>query len=530
MNSDIYMILLGVAVAALLINIGLYIISKRKLSKTESMLSEVEKQYSAYKEKTNHLLQYEVIDDAKNEASKIVSKAKGILLKAEIQYKSKITTATSEAKNKVEEAERLSNDELMEARAKAKSIREKAEEKLADAHNIAANIENQAKIRAEEIAGDAWEAKKNAEQYESTVIAMKNIIKGYGDAYLVPNENVIDELAEKYDHKEAGQELKKIREQIKSMIKNGECADCNYVEAHRKAMAIEFVLDAFNGKVDTIMSKVKHDNYGKLLQQLEDAFRIVNHNGKPFRDARINTRYYEVMVQQLKMAVAVHELKKQDLEEQRRIREEMREEERARREFMKALKHAENEEKLIQKAVKEAESRLAGAAAEEKSKYEQQLMELNKKLSEAEARGQRALSMAQQTKKGHVYVISNVGSFGDDVFKIGLTRRLEPLDRVKELGDASVPFSFDVHAMIHSEDSPRLEKDLHEAFMLYQINKINPRKEFFKVPLSSIKEKVDKLGLNTHWTMKAEALEYRESLQIVNRKRKIETTNELVEA
>jgi hypothetical protein len=119
-------------------------------------------------------------------------------------------------------------------------------------------------------------------------------------------------------------------------------------------------------------------------------------------------------------------------------------------------------------------------------------------------------------------VISNVGSFGEDIFKIGLTRRLEPLDRVRELGDSSVPFSFDVHAMIHSDDAPALEKELHTVFNESQVNKVNPRKEFFRVPLTQIKEKVSKKGLETLWTMKAEALEYRESLQMVNKVAQLE--------
>ena len=472
--------------------------------KVNSALAAKENEFSEYKSKTAHLKQYEVIDDAKAEATRIVEAAN----------------------NKLNEAESTAQAELKEARQKAREIREKAEAKLTEAHDIASRIEESAKVKAEEIAGDAWEAKQNAEQYQSTVKAMKNIIKGYGDEYLIPNRSVLDELAEEYDHKEAGHELAKIRTLLKSMIKNGEAADCDYVEAYRKSTAIDFALDAFNGKVDTIMSKVKHDNYGQLLQQLEDAYRLVNHAGTAFRNARITPRYYNVVVEQLKMAVAVQELKRIDQEEQRRIKEEMREEERARREFEKALKEADKEERMLQKAMKEAEARLASAATEEKSEYENQLAELQQKLAEAEERGQRALSMAQQTKQGHVYVISNIGSFGENIFKIGLTRRLEPLDRVKELGDASVPFSFDVHAMIHSENAPELERNLHRIFELNQVNKINPRKEFFKVPLSSIKEKVIELDLSSeaHWTMKAEALEYRESKQIEKQNIKSEQT------
>lgn len=122
--------------------------------------------------------------------------------------------------------------------------------------------------------------------------------------------------------------------------------------------------------------------------------------------------------------------------------------------------------------------------------------------------------MAQQTRTGHVYVISNIGSFGEEVFKIGMTRRLEPLDRVRELGDASVPFGFDVHAMIYSEDAPMLEKKLHRHFLRQQINKVNPRKEFFKINLEGIREELGRLGVETHWTMLADANEYRESLKI----------------
>jgi hypothetical protein len=116
---------------------------------------------------------------------------------------------------------------------------------------------------------------------------------------------------------------------------------------------------------------------------------------------------------------------------------------------------------------------------------------------------------------GHVYVISNIGSFGEDVYKIGMTRRLEPMDRVIELGDASVPFPFDVHAMIRSDDAPTLEKHLHKHFMMDQVNKLNPRKEFFKLGIANIKQAVDELGIEAHWTLTADAREYRESLAMV---------------
>ena len=120
--------------------------------------------------------------------------------------------------------------------------------------------------------------------------------------------------------------------------------------------------------------------------------------------------------------------------------------------------------------------------------------------------------MAQQTKRGHVYIISNIGSFGENVFKIGMTRRLEPLDRVRELGDASVPFRFDVHAMIYSDEARTLEYELHKAFADKAVNLFNNRREFFNVTLQEIKEKIVELGFEAEFITDAEAMEYRESL------------------
>ena len=125
--------------------------------------------------------------------------------------------------------------------------------------------------------------------------------------------------------------------------------------------------------------------------------------------------------------------------------------------------------------------------------------------------------MAQQTKRGHVYVISNIGSFGANVYKIGMTRRLEPTDRVKELGDASVPFRFDIHAMIYSDDAPNLEKELHRAFDDKKVNMLNYRKEFFNVTLDEIENQIKESGIDAEFTKLPEAIEYRETLAILQK-------------
>jgi hypothetical protein len=164
--------------------------------------------------------------------------------------------------------------------------------------------------------------------------------------------------------------------------------------------------------------------------------------------------------------------------------------------------------------MEKAQGQIARATKEQKAQFEALLVELAEKLRQAEEKNQRAVSMAQQTKAGHICVISNIGSFGEHVYKVGLTRRLEPMDRVRELGDASVPFAFDVHAMIWSENAPELERTLHRTFFEAQVNKVNPRKEFFRVGLADLRATVEDMGLNVSWTLTAAAAEYRESLAI----------------
>ena len=406
------------------------------------------------------------------------------------------------------------DNQLKDARNKVKEITQESNLVLKQARDRADSILASADLKAKDIAGEAWDAKLRSDELKKTALAMKNIIKGYGDEYLIPNETLIDDLAEEYSFEEAGRQLKIVRNQTKVLIKDGKAADCDYKEEIRRQRSIEFALDAYNGKAETILAKVKSDNYGVMKKKLEDAYQLVNHNGLPFKNARILPRYADLYQSQLKYAIQTKELKKRDKEEQQRIKAEMREEERAQREFKKAQQQAEKEQKLILKAVKEAEAQLAKSADAERLEFQAQLDALIGKLSEAEAKNQRAMSMAQQTKQGHVYIISNIGSFGENVVKIGMTRRLEPLDRVKELGDASVPFNFDVHAIIYSDDAPKLERLLHSKFHGGRLNRVNLRKEFFSVNLQSIKNEIDTLGLKCHWTMKAEALEHRESIQL----------------
>lgn len=435
---------------------------------------------------------------------------KGLRNQAEAEVNEKRRSADMAAENKVN----LAEQELQRAKEAAKALRTKAQEVMGTSMEQSRTIIANAEDRAKEIAGDALDAKSKADLWENAATAARNVVNGYGDEYIVPNTSLLDDLAEDFSHKEAGIQLKEARNITKAMIKGGYAADCDYVEKFRKETAIRFVTDAYVGKVDSVLSNLKHNNFGKLYQQIEDAFSLVNLNGAAFRNARILPEFHAARLNELKLGVITAELKLEEREEQRAIREQIREEERARKEYEAAMKAAIKEEKLLMNAMDKARAELLTASEEQKAAYEMQLADLQEQLEQAEAKNQRALSMAQQTKRGHVYIISNVGSFGEQVFKIGMTRRLEPNDRVKELGDASVPFAFDVHAMIFSDDAPALENELHRRFGINQVNKVNPRKEFFKVSLADIRQVIDEMGMEVHWTMKAEAYEYRETLAI----------------
>lgn len=179
-----------------------------------------------------------------------------------------------------------------------------------------------------------------------------------------------------------------------------------------------------------------------------------------------------------------------------------------RRELEKARETAEKEEERAAAALEKARREVADAVGAKQAKLLGQIEELERRLAEAHDNKERAISRAQQTRSGHVYVISNIGSFGEHVYKIGMTRRLDPMERIWELGDASVPFDFDVHAVIFTEDAPALENALHRAFQRHRINRVNERKEFFHVSIEAIAEAVRGQRADVQITLAAEAADY----------------------
>ena len=197
-------------------------------------------------------------------------------------------------------------------------------------------------------------------------------------------------------------------------------------------------------------------------------------------------------------------------EEQARLRERMRERirdeqrrEREVRQAQEAAEQAERERQAIERALQLALGRAAGAHAAEVDQLRAQLAE-----AEAKAAAARTISLAEITKSGFVYVIANLGSFGPDVFKIGLTRRVEWQERVVELSGAAVPFPFEVYLVLTSDDAPALEATLHRAFRHRRVNRANPRKEFFRARIEEVLQVVERLQARVEYRADPEALEY----------------------
>ena len=273
--------------------------------------------------------------------------------------------------------------------------------------------------------------------------------------------------------------------------------------------AIRLIQRAFNGECDSVIASVRWNNATRMEARIQKSFDDINKLNEALH-IYIGQEYLDLKLKELWLTHEYHEMRQAEKEEQAEIRRQLREEAVLQKEIEEAAKAEESYGAMIQKARVAAEK----ATGDKLSELEGKIASLTEALEKAHERNERAMSMAQKTKAGYVYVLSNIGSFGDSVYKIGMTRRLTPLDRVQELGDASVPFRFDIHAMIFSEDAPTLEKSLHRIFEGRRLNLVNRRREFFDVTLDEIHSELCKIDPESEITLAAEAREYKESKAI----------------
>ncbi|MBM7315436.1 DUF4041 domain-containing protein [Streptococcus suis] len=282
-------------------------------------------------------------------------------------------------------------------------------------------------------------------------------------------------------------------------------------EAMQKQL-IKAAIRGFNGEADAHLVKVSVSNVDKKIQALRKAFEQLNKMYERNK-IQITHSYLDYKIEELRLA-AEYELKKQEEKELlREQRAKEKEDKKLQAEIANKRKQLEKDRKHFKQMLVNVEELIKNASQEEADKLKIQLAEYQDKLSELDEIEEDIDYREGHATAGYVYIISNIGAFGEDVYKIGVTRRLEPLERIRELGSASVPFQFDVHALIFSEEAFALESELHNKFEKYKVNKINGRKEYFKVPFSEIKAVLDShQELAIELTEKADAFEYRQGL------------------
>lgn len=366
---------------------------------------------------------------------------------------------------------------------------------------------------------------------ESRIAAMVAQAKDLQEQILVFEEQLLLESFALYVPKfklsgsaEYKERLDGIRAEQKSLIKEGAAATgakdwtVNGKKAEGRKLVndmIKLVIRSFNNESDYCVDNVKFDNVELGEKRIRQSFDTCNRLGRVM-SVELSDRYLNLKLDELHLAHEFQLKKQEEKEEAKRVREELREQQKLEQEIRAARDKIAKERKHFVAALRDLHVRL------EKTDTAEERSALLVRIAETEA-GKAALDDEEKVidyrernaKAGYVYVVSNVGAFGEGVYKIGMTRRLDPMERVDELGDASVPFWFDVHAMVFSDNAPALEAKLHERFASGRLNKINARKEFFRADIREIEAVIRAdFDVAVEVAHEAPAEQYRESLRM----------------
>lgn len=278
---------------------------------------------------------------------------------------------------------------------------------------------------------------------------------------------------------------------------------------------IRQILRSFNNECEVLIDKVTYKNFDSVKRRINKIYQDLNKLNTT-QQVAITPRYLELKIEELHLAFEYARKKEEEKEALRLQRDQEREEK-------KLIKEIEQKKKIVDKEISHYNNLIkslndkmnSSISEEERISIEQEIKKTEKNILEKESEKKDLDYREAHSGAGYVYIISNIGAFGEDVLKIGVTRRLEPIERIKELSSASVPFIYDIHALIFSYEAYELETELHNYFKKYRVNKVNNRKEFFKVPINEIEKKLRDYGnLTIDFNSQAEAAEYRETLAI----------------
>ncbi|WP_124421475.1 DUF4041 domain-containing protein [Staphylococcus aureus] len=285
---------------------------------------------------------------------------------------------------------------------------------------------------------------------------------------------------------------------------------------HQNAQAKQ-IIRLFNAETSLLINKVNSKNIESMQNKIFKSYEGIN---KIFETD--NVRIPETLLDiKLEMLDLMHKYQVK-IEDEKIIRREerarLKEIEQAEKEMEKKLKELDKDIRHHNNEIKKLTMYLNNTDLQvEKELYIEKIRELDQPLKDLNSERENVEDRKDNAQSGFVYIISNIGSFGENVYKIGVTRRLEPMDRINELSSASVPFEFDVHALIFSENAFELESKLHEYFKKYKVNKVNGRKEFFKVNINEIKDKVlSEHNSTVQFIDEPKAIQYRETLRLTS--------------
>lgn len=415
---------------------------------------------------------------------------------------------TKEFKQQISELEQenarvksLMTPELKEADALSKKIAELSDEKNLLENNVARLKQSDAELS------------RQIDEKQSQIIS-------FDEQLLVQDFGLYEPRFDFSNSTQFKDKLKKCRQEQKEFIKafNERAKQSSWTVNGSVAKGRQMVsqisrllMRAYNGECDEIVRKVKATNVDKSIEQIYKIASSVNKQCTVI-GSQIDHEYQALKEQEVRLAYEYALQKEKEREEIRELKEQEREAKKLAKEIAAERKKLEKEKRQYLNAYEDIVKRLRDASDEEKTDLIEKADELKEKLDDVDIAVQNVDYREANQKAGFVYIISNVGSFGEGVYKIGMTRRLDPMERVRELGDASVPFNFDVHALIFCDDAPALEAALHREFEDRKVNIVNTRREFFRVSLSEIEEVVKRnYDKTVEFTEVPEAYQFRTS-------------------
>lgn len=475
--------------------------AKKALAEKQSELARINEQITAQAEQL-HSLEFEHQQKAEELTQKdeVISKRDETILEIQQQTKAEqekiisdyadAVNAAKQAADEAEQQEAAMEKRVATQKAKLESMRtlHKAIKTSIDRYDLN-NIPEQLNLSKEQI-----------EQLDIIVPSVELPLRSNDvrDLRALNKENNkrIDEILERYEKR--------------------------YTTKQNRAIYQLMVL-ALRAELQNILHSIKFSQLDKCLASLDEMtakFLKIASDGNQAIAPTLNnfiSEIHDMFASSIKVEYEYFIRKEKERAEQQALREQMRQEAEERKQLEQQQRQVEKEESKYNTEISKVQAQLAELPAnDQKAKaLEAKIAELQAQLA-AVAQKKEEIISRQNGKAGYVYVISNLGSFGDNTFKVGMTRRLDPMDRVRELGDASVPFSFDVHSFIFSDDAVGLESALHQRLDSKRTNKINLRKEFFNVSLDELEQLVQEINPAAEFNRTMVATEYRQSQQMLN--------------